>query len=112
LVVSHRPDVGLVDGRDATELVILGAGIGTLHDAPLGAVPVLDQRLAWRTRIQLIGAHGPHILWATGGHTRQQVDNAAHTGTGHHTPLTAIPVLGERLAFPGRIAHRPDVAGR
>src|SRR4051794_17914125 len=81
--IAHRPSYAGCGGGDAAEIVNIVTGIGAGHDAPLGTIPTLQQRLP--------AAHGaarhPYILRPRGGDTIEVgLLGASGVGAGYLTP--------------------------
>ncbi len=108
LEVAHGPDVSGGDGCHSSQLVVLRAGIGAGDDAPLVAVPVLDEGLQDVAGIPEI-AHRPDI---TGGDGRDRGKNADLFWDPGHAPTRAVPVLDEWWPPGAGEPDGPDIVGR
>lgn len=100
LEVPHGPDIVGRDSGYAGQVVdIQCTGVGTRYDAPLGAVPVLDERVTEG----LIGgagrafsmAHSPDIIGRESRYPKQGAVVHLWTGAWNNAPLGAIPMLDE-----------------
>src|SRR5258708_36138609 len=107
---SHSPGLaGARVCRSSVQDVETRTRVGTLDDAPLRAVPVLDQCEA----ICDFKSHGPDVVCRDAGDSSQE--GVAHgVRTGDDAPLRAVPLLDQRLKNPignSDISHCPDIAG-
>src|SRR5262249_12684104 len=113
-VKSNRPHIGGRDYRYRQELVVAGGLIGGGHNTPLGAVPVLCQRLVSR-RTEVI-ADRPHIAGRDYRHRCERIGARALIWAGYNTPLRAVPVFCQRPRIECRIrgvlANAPYIGGR
>src|SRR5436190_2037297 len=91
-VAAGRPHVVVGYGGNAHQpLAGIGSGVRTWNEAPLAAIPTLDQRLIARA-IGVI-ADRPYVV---GRHHREAVQVVlprAEVGIRRHAPLRAIPML-------------------
>jgi len=122
LELSHDPDVVGRDSSYATQVVdIQCIGVGTGYDAPVGAIPVLDECVA-EGLIGVAGrafsiAHSPDIVGGDGFYRIQSVVGCPGTGigTGNNTPVGTIPMLNKRIQANGTCVlegtHSPDIVG-
>jgi len=89
--VAHCPDVVGTDCRDTIQRTVDITRTRTGYDAPLNAIPVLDQSKA----AVLIVSNCPDIIRRDSGHSSQNVVDIGYIGTGNDTPLRAIPVFNQ-----------------
>jgi hypothetical protein len=99
---ARRPDVAAGDRGDAPEHVEVAAGrVGAWQDPPcvVGAVPVLDERLALGP-VPAAGrvgvADGPDVA-GPGGRHAEELAVAAGCRAGDQGPVPAVPVQRQRL---------------
>src|SRR5439155_1044931 len=70
--VSHRPDVACRDGCHPGKFVVTRSTVRAGDDAPLSAIPVLDQRLVATPVVE--ESHGPDVACREGRHPSQVVE--------------------------------------
>jgi len=96
LAVANGPDVGRAQRRDLREEISLLKDIGTLHDAPLGAVPVFDERFGPGFMMVICIAHRPDIGGRERSHTHEIVVACPWVGAIDDAPLRAVPMFNQR----------------
>src|SRR5258706_268048 len=92
---SHSPGLaGVRVCRSSVQDVETRTRVGTLDDAPLRVVPVLDQCEA----ICDFKSHGPDVVCRDAGDSSQE-DVAYGVRTGDDAPLRAVPLLDQGLRY-------------
>jgi len=83
-------------------------GIGAGNQAPLRAVPVLDQRL--REAVGETKSYGPDVVCRDDGKSTQRAVVCTGAETLDRAPRGAVPVLDQRVSR--GLSYRPDIACR